>query len=544
LNINPLDTNDKTVVFYNTPTVKIPVLGDKVRIYQNPGIKLNIGDLVSYKNNVYIVDTSFTPTNKFELGYLSLYDASLLENANDRVIGYYNPSRNGFDKDPGQIFYGIVYPGVNVRALRFKEYNNIYDGSGFDDVAFDNWKYSDVLVISNVFTGDGSTTTFVRDTYEDVVEVRINGNLQTEYADYTLTYINKIRSVNFAFAPITGSEIVIYTREKFLDEEPFVDINVTSNFTDTSLGIDVDSYTFDGGKFIDEINSHGPEELVTGITFDTLDITCITVPKNSTTAYGFRIFKDMRNIYSYYGLREASVTYLLQDLNFTDTTIYLNDVSVLTAPTTDKPGVLFVNGERIEFLSLDPVENTVSQLRRGTSGTGASNFISATRLLPDSTIGHTVVTDAGITVKMEYKDSNRIDTHITQADVVNYTLNQTSLIIDGSTVLLQSDQWLPGSTPVSVDYNKMFIVYYGGILLEYGTDYDINIVDGNRILTLKIDKVLSGKYLTIVKKDGNEFVAGDIYQPKTNLGTQNIVQDFSSLVYSVTGELQDYLYRS
>jgi hypothetical protein len=236
----------------------------------------------------------------------------------------------------------------------------------------------------------------------------------------------------FAFPPADGIEIKIYVREKFLDEEPFIDINVTSSFTSTSLGIEVDSYTLDGGLFIDEINSHGPEELVTGITFDTLDITVVTQWSNDSSlqTYGFRIFKDMRNIYGYYGLKEDSLTYLTQDLNITDTTIYLNDVSVLTAPSANTPGVIFVNGERIEFLSLDILENTVSQLRRGTSGTGAPNFISAAPILPDSSIGLTMVADAGITVKLVYNDTNKIDTHITTAGVAQYTLDNGVLDIN------------------------------------------------------------------------------------------------------------------
>jgi hypothetical protein len=536
--VNPLDFNDKTITFSTAPA-----LGDKVKIYQNPGITLNIGDLVNYNNKVYEVNTTFTPTNSFQLSYLDLYDASLLENANDRVLGYYDPSRNGFDKDPGQIFYGIIYPGTYVTGMRFKEYNNIYDGSGFDDIAFDNWKYSDVVIDRETFTGDGTTIAFVRNTSEDIVEVRVNGILQEENADYSLLFVSNVRSVVFAFAPADGSQIKIYVREKLLDEEPFIDINVTSSFTDTSLGINVDSYTVDGGLFIDEINSHGPEELVTGITFDTLDMTVVTkTDPSSLTTYGFRIFKDMRNNYSYYGLRESSLTYLTQDLYITDTTMYLNDVTVLTPPVGSTPGVIFVNGERIEFYSIDLLNNTISQLRRGTSGTGASDFLSATPMLYDSSIGSTMVTDAGIPVKLTYNDTNRIDTHITSEGIFNYTLNDALLMIDGSTILLQ----VGDDSSITEAYGKMFVVYYGGILLEYDTDYIITEVSGNRIITLKIDKILSGKYLTIVKKDGLQFEDVDIYQSKTDLGTSNItIVDYvdGEPLCAVTGELEDYLNR-
>jgi hypothetical protein len=189
---------------------------------------------------------------------------------------------------------------------------------------------------------------------------------------------------------------------------------------------------------------------------------------------------------------------------------------------------------------MDTINNTVSQLRRGTSGTGASNFLSATPLLYDSSIGKTMVADAGALVKLSYNDTNRIDTHITSEGIFNYTLNDALLMIDGSTILLQVSG---DDSSITEAYGKMFVVYYGGILLEYNTDYIITEVSGNRIITLTIDKILSGKYLTIVKKDGLQFEDVDIYQSKTDLGVNNIAQDYSSLDYSVVGDLQDYLSR-
>jgi hypothetical protein len=222
--------------------------------------------------------------------------------------------------------------------------------------------------------------------------------------------------------------------------------------------------------------------------------------------------------------------------------MYLNDVTVLTPPVGSTPGVIFVNGERIEFYSIDLLNNTISQLRRGTSGTGASDFLSATPMLYDSSIGSTMVTDAGIPVKLTYNDTNRIDTHITSEGIFNYTLNDALLMIDGSTILLQ----VGDDSSITEAYGKMFVVYYGGILLEYDTDYIITEVSGNRIITLKIDKILSGKYLTIVKKDGLQFEDVDIYQSKTDLGTSNItIVDYvdGEPLCAVTGELEDYLNR-
>jgi len=90
----------------------------------------------------------------------------------------------------------------------------------------------------------------------------------------------------------------------------------------------------------------------------------------STPKYGFRIFKDMLNRYHFKRLNNANTYRLQQPLNYYDTQILLENADGITIPDRNRnqPGIIWIDKERIEYYS---VENaTLSQLRRGTLGTG------------------------------------------------------------------------------------------------------------------------------------------------------------------------------
>jgi hypothetical protein len=83
----------------------------------------------------------------------------------------------------------------------------------------------------------------------------------------------------------------------------------------------------------------------------------------------YRIFKDLLGRTHYKRLSGENTTYLTQDLYTTSTSIVVEDASVLTLPDVNSkiPGVVLIDGERIEFFTI--VGNTLGQLRRGTLGT-------------------------------------------------------------------------------------------------------------------------------------------------------------------------------
>ena len=102
---------------------------------------------------------------------------------------------------------------------------------------------------------------------------------------------------------------------------------------------------------------------------DVVDVIHFTAAKY-VGKFGFRQFKDMLNRTEYKRLGNDNKYYLTQNLNWNSQEIFLTDTTGLTVPNpiAGRPGVLFIEGERIEYFL--KYSNRVGQLRRGTLGTG------------------------------------------------------------------------------------------------------------------------------------------------------------------------------
>ena len=81
-------------------------------------------------------------------------------------------------------------------------------------------------------------------------------------------------------------------------------------------------------------------------------------------------FKDMLNRTVYKRLGLSKQTRLVQDLNWYDTEIVVDNASNfdIPAPSVNRPGIVEIQGERIEYFAING--NVLSQLRRSTLGTG------------------------------------------------------------------------------------------------------------------------------------------------------------------------------
>jgi hypothetical protein len=117
---------------------------------------------------------------------------------------------------------------------------------------------------------------------------------------------------------------------------------------------------------------------------DVIDIIHFTAPKY-VSKFGFRQFKDMLNRTHYKRLGNDNKYYLTQTLHWYSQEILLSDTVGLTEPNVSlgRPGVLFIDGERIEYFLL--FADRVGQLRRGTLGTGVKdNYESGTEVFDQS----------------------------------------------------------------------------------------------------------------------------------------------------------------
>jgi len=100
----------------------------------------------------------------------------------------------------------------------------------------------------------------------------------------------------------------------------------------------------------------------------------------------FRIFKDLTDTTTYQVIKQDHMTYLTQDLYQADEWIYVADLSRLadSDPSVNKPGVVFVNGERITYGVKDLANSRLGLLRRGTAGTGAADRHDTFSILQDA----------------------------------------------------------------------------------------------------------------------------------------------------------------
>jgi hypothetical protein len=86
---------------------------------------------------------------------------------------------------------------------------------------------------------------------------------------------------------------------------------------------------------------------------------------------------------NYYRINEENSTRLSQSLEIDDTRIYVYNLDALPEPDIDnnKPGVIMINKERIEYWT--KTDTYITDLRRGTHGTGASSVHAKGELVID-----------------------------------------------------------------------------------------------------------------------------------------------------------------
>jgi hypothetical protein len=139
------------------------------------------------------------------------------------------------------------------------------------------------------------------------------------------------------------------------------------------------------------------------------------------------MFKDMLNRTHYKRLSKDKTYVLSEPLSITDTKIQLVDATNITEPNKalNIPGILFIEGERIEYFEVEG--NTLSQLRRGTLGTGPRDFYD---------IG-TEIMDQSLSESIPYRDE--------LISLIKLDDESTRIVLD----------WMPGSI-------NEFEVFVGG----------------------------------------------------------------------------------
>ena len=356
------------------------------------------GQIVSYAmqdgntmiRQAYSINSNITTGSTFIPAQYTVVSANVFNNANDRILGYYEPSSGMPALNTISVPLTLANTATNTNTIYVFTTPSIVKGMYIGGQGVSAGYITGVvgnvsITLSNVVTAVSQVTLSVN------VSLAVNSSISATFdglgqlvngVDYPGTRVN---GASFNLNPSygrtfdnSGFDSVQYSPAGPLLSSGAIDINLYSLYTDLTLGTKPEDVTADGGKFIDKNASHAPEELVPGITFDTLDMRIYTsnvVVGNVSTTIGYRIFNNMINKPSYLRIADAFTTTLSANLYLTDSNIHVTNASVLPYPDINDsvPGVVFIGSERITYWTIDVVNNVLGQIRRGTQGTGSPN---------------------------------------------------------------------------------------------------------------------------------------------------------------------------
>ena len=184
-------------------------------------------------------------------------------------------------------------------------------------------------------------------------------------------------------------------------------------------------------------------------------ITVITFGSNVlTSGISYLQFKDMLNRVHFKRLNLNKRTQLVHDLNYNDVTITVANASSfdLPNPTQNRPGVIEIQGERIEFFEIQ--DNVLSKLRRGTLGTGVRPVHKAGSFVQELGSSESIpYIENTVTERVESDGTNIVNLNFTP------TLDETSFV----KWFREYGYSFEGEYNLGLRYNINFVVTYNNL---------------------------------------------------------------------------------
>lgn len=256
---------------------------------------------------------------------------------------------------------------------------------------------------------------------------------------------------------------------------------------------------------------------------DEILITTINPPNYGKDVLGYRIFKDIFEKQHFKRISRYHSTKLASPLSVDDTSIQVYDGSMLFHPNpgTNTPGVIILDGERIEYFVKNG--NELTQLRRSTLGTGPALISNVETQVLDQSARQNIPTICYDLI--QHIPSNTTNTYLisTLTNTSSFSISTTTHAGNGITLLTGLD------APAGIDQVE---VYFGGRKLRktelkyhfkersYDTD-DFVFFDGQTTssyeilpaeftvdtntqqITLNIDEdITTGTRITVVQRKG------------------------------------------
>ena len=449
--------------------------------------------------------------------------------------------------NPGQGYTStpsVTFNGTNTSAMAYPVLNNVASGNGTGHnvvrsinttIKFDRVNYTNANTFvfwSNVSTGQSiaANTILVN-----------NDKLYLLGAPYTVTSstfpIDLTTQISAATFDNANDRIVAYNGNIDLsitqsgiaypgvtvDGNTFVggefDTTIQS-FYGNVFGVNVSDIAIDGGKYISTYSSHSPEELVPGRMYDSLNMSVY-----DTGGLAFREYIGLEQQLEFFRIPAANTAVLTANLSITDTTIYVDDSSVLANPNPVGaiPGVVFINGEKIVYWSKDDTTNTLSNIRRCADGSAGSNLHPVGSRVVDGSVEQAITTNPFGTRTV----TSLSGFQSTDPAAVTYALNLTQPITanmnDTLTQLSPVTAWTANAV-----FNTNYIYYSGNTYAVSGNIYGPTF--GNARVQANVAYAFAGNLLTTVRLQVMQSVTNSKSVPVTVLGgaVQGLPEVFDS----------------
>jgi hypothetical protein len=304
------------------------------------------------------------------------------------------------------------------------------------------------------------------------------------------------------------------------------------------LGLRPEDINVDGGAFIDTYSSHAPEELVPGITFDTLDMKVYTRINSDTDVLGYRVFTNMLRETTFLRIADDYSTTLASALELNDIDIEVTDATKLPTPSPSNgiPGVIFVNGERITYYKnyrseiIPWVANTAYSSDTVLSYSGNS-YISVTELTSTFDLGNVSQHSGNVRLLPSSNMLGRIRRG-TQGTPVMTVQPAGATVVDGSI-----EQIIPDTE-------------FGNILVETETTLQTTNAPSYNLRLSSAVQTNVGDIITQTTSGVNATVVGTDRNSDAVLITYNTAErfDFATVAISLSGNViaaeDDYLTQS
>ena len=239
----------------------------------------------------------------------------------------------------------------------------------------------------------------VKENNEYLIE---NGNLVLTTASTASTHITSFTNHDPDFI---RSEVfkAVASNQYYMQRAVIDSAYVWVTYNGTPLTVNLDYTVGSDGRTVN---------LRDGIYQSSSDTVVITSFADREPTIAYRIFRDMLGRTHFKRLAEPGTTRLSQPLLLTDEVISVEDATTLTQPdpASNRPGVVLIDGERIEFFVV--VNNQLRQLRRSTLGTGSRDVYYA---------GTTVI-DQGRSQTIPFSESKQSTSTFVTTATATYSL--------------------------------------------------------------------------------------------------------------------------